>query len=182
MSNAVLRALAFTRDQEQEREHATVAKAVAARLGISPAKGDKSCWPQFTAWCRAKGIDTFPTRPHVLACFILENTALGIGELMRVVDAISTVHENTSDPTLSPLVTAALDRVSGPIEAPRSWDAEHREMWAALPRKLKIYINQREADRDRAVRIAQNNRKKEIKNASTQSTAATGNRDASRAD
>lgn len=151
MTNPVMQALANAREQERERDHAMVAKAVAERLGISPTVGDRSRWSLWQAWCRAKGIDAFPVRPYVLAIYILENSALGIGELSFIVESVSAVHENTSDPTLSPLVTAALDRVS-PIVAPRSWDAEHRTMWQRLPRDLQIYTVARENERDAALR------------------------------
>jgi hypothetical protein len=178
VTNPVLQALANAREQEQEREHAMVSNAVAARLGISPTQGDKSRWPLWQAWCRAKGIDAFPVRPHVLAIYVLDNASLGIGELSRVVEAVSAMHAYSSDPTLSPFVSAALDCVAGPTEPPRSWDAEHRAMFEALPRTLKIYVNQREADRDKALRQAQN-RKKDSKHGTQQqnTTAATGNTD-----
>jgi hypothetical protein len=164
--NPVLQALANARQQDHEREHAMVAKAVTEKLGLSPTIGDKSRWPLWTAWCRAKGIDhAFPVRPHVLAVYLIENEALGIGELMRVVDSVSAfhVHQNASDPTLSPLVTAALDRVS-PINPPRSWDAEHRAMWQRLPRDLQIYAVAREQERDRALKQQMSKQQKDSKN------------------
>jgi hypothetical protein len=174
-----MQALTAAKAQEVEREHAIVANAVAARLGISPTVGDKSRWPRWQAWCRSKGIDAFPVRPHVLACYILDNASLGIGELSRVVESVSAMHALTSDPTLSPMVTAAMATVA-PIEAPRGWDSKHRAMWQRLPRDLQIYTVARENDRDAALRKQMSNRKKDSKNGIHQNTTAAtaGNADA----
>jgi hypothetical protein len=180
--NPVLQALSAARTAEVEREHQIVAQIVAKELSVTPAPLDRSRWPLFQAWCRNRQVDAFPTRPHALACYILENASIGIGELERVVESVSAVHEHTSDPTLSPLVTAALARVS-PIEPPRSWDRAHAAMFMRLPRELKQYVHQREQDRDRAVRVAQNNRKKDSQNGIHQNASpAAGNVDAPRAD
>lgn len=42
------------------------------------------------------------------------------------------------------------------IEAPRSWSKEHKEWFAQLPPSLQQYVNQRETERDTALRRGQN--------------------------
>lgn len=108
---------------------------------------------------------------RLVATYILTHAAPGIEKLTRIVESIAQVHRPAADPCLSPLVSAALNQVA-PVAAPHSWDASHRSMFATLPRPLQLYIGKREADRDRAVRQAQNAKRKDKSNGTTQQSTA----------
>lgn len=74
-----------------------------------------------------------------------------------MVAAISEAHTSAglADPTAGAWVSAAVNEVSR-IRAPRSWPKEGRRRFYALPYDVQLYVNHREAQRDRAVRLAQN--------------------------
>lgn len=43
-----------------------------------------------------------------------------------------------------------------PIPLPRSWPHEHLARWESMPRDLQLYLSDREAQREKIVRRAQN--------------------------
>ena len=60
----------------------------------------------------------------------------------------------STSPVLAALINARVSEIAP--NAPRSWDAEARAAFLQLPANLQRYYAKREADRDRAVRKAQN--------------------------
>jgi hypothetical protein len=183
VTNPVMQALANARQQERDAEERTLTAAVLERLHMAPPPGDRSHFAAWRTWCAGKGIVDYPALPAAVAVYILSNAALG-ERLARVVASISAVHQvnGKADPTLSPIVIEALDSVQPPIEAPRGWNAAHRAMWQRLPRGLRIYVRDRENDRDAALRKQMSKQKDSRPNGkSTQqnaSPAAAGNADA----
>jgi hypothetical protein len=153
VSNPVLAALANARQAERDAEERTLTAAVLANLHMAPPMGDCSHFATWRTFCAGKGIVDYPALPAAIAIYILNSAALG-ERLVKVVASISAVHQanGKADPTLSPIVIAALDSVQPPIQPPRGWDGEHRSTWAALPRSLKIYTAFRENDRDSALK------------------------------
>jgi len=151
--NPVLQALAKAKLAEQ-RQHAA---AVAEHLQLPAAQGfDAAHWKSWTQFCAAKGVEAYPALPASVAIYILTHTALG-AEVVKVVEAVSAVHQGhgAADPTLSPMVVAALNEVD-PVAPPRSWDAAARELWKVLPRAVALQIVARDADARAAVKKALN--------------------------
>lgn len=150
-----MQALVNARLQEQNLHETSVGAAVAARLKVQLAQRDRSEWPVFKAWCEQKAVTPFPARPASVAYFVLDNVLLGIDQIEKVIASISAVHDGVADPTISPLVSAALNHVS-PIDPPRSWPKEHKQRFLSLPRELQVYVVTRETQRDKEVTRAQN--------------------------
>jgi hypothetical protein len=151
--NPVLQALASARQAERDAEERTLTAAVLSNLHMAPPTGDRSHFATWRTWCAGKGIADYPALPAAIAVYLLNNAGLG-ERLAMVVASISAVHQanGKADPTLSPIVIAALDSVQPPIQPPRGWDATHRDMWQRLPRDLRSYTAARENDRDAALR------------------------------
>lgn len=155
MKSPVVQALVNASLREQEQRELALRAVVAKHLDLSPVEeGDRSGWPVFQKWCRQREITPYPARPTSVAGFILDNSALGIEELLRVVKAISLVHETVADPTASGLVPRALNKIA-PIDAPRSWPNAEKVRFKSLPYDLQRYTADREADREKKFRRAQ---------------------------
>jgi len=60
-----------------------------------------------------------------------------------------------ADPTLGGVVTEAVSDLAG-IDPPRSWPAAHKQRFKSLPYDLQVYVGTHEAQRERALRRAQN--------------------------
>jgi hypothetical protein len=152
-----MQALASARRQEQDQYELAFCNAIAARLNLTAPQRDKSEWPTFKTWCKDKAVTPYPARPGIVAFFILDNVLLGIERLLAVVESIAAIHEGVgvADPTVSPLVSAALDQVA-PIQPPRSWPKEQKALFLGLPRILQVYVAAHEADREKVVRRALN--------------------------
>jgi hypothetical protein len=159
LTNPVVAALANAKRREQDEQEARLCAAIHARLKLPPPTGDRSEWPAFAQWAKEKSLTAYPARPGVVALYLLENAALGIDRLEKVVESISAVHEwqGVADPTASDMVSAALNQVApiAPIAPPRSWSAAERPRFLSLPRAMQKYLAAREADRDKEVRRAQ---------------------------
>jgi hypothetical protein len=134
---------------------AAAASIVAARLQVAPRNLNRAEWPVFEAWAKAKQLPALPARPATVAFFILDNVALGLSRLLAVLEAIAAVYEDAADPTLSPVVAAALQKVA-PIPQPRSWPKAAVAQFVALPRSLQTYIAAHETKRDLEIRRCQN--------------------------
>jgi hypothetical protein len=139
VKSPVMKALVNATLQEQELRELALRTTVNAHLDLPAAEGDRSGWPLFKAWCEQRDITPYPARPASIAFFILENTAMGIAELLRIVKSISLVHETVADPTASGAVPAALNKIA-PIVAPRSWPNGEKARFQQLPYDLQIYF------------------------------------------
>jgi hypothetical protein len=73
------------------------------------------------------------------------------------VQDISKLHASIglADPTLGGVVSAAINEIAN-IPPPRSWPGDSKQRFRSLPYDLQVYIADREANRDRALRRAQN--------------------------
>jgi hypothetical protein len=155
VKSPVIQALISSSLHEQERREHALRSIVAAKLDVPAPEGDLSGWPLFKSWCEQRQITPYPARPAAVAAFILENAALGIDELLRIVKSISVVHERVADPTASGAVPAALNKIA-PIQPPRSWPKAERQMLLRLPYDLQKYWHSRADEVDRVVRRSQN--------------------------
>ncbi len=178
-----MQALANARQAERDAEERTLTMAVLSNLHMAPPTGDRSHFAAWRTWCAGKGVVDYPALPAAIAVYILNSAALG-ERLTMVVASISAVHQanGKADPTLSPIVVAALDSVQPPIDPPRGWDGEHCAMWQRLPRDLRSYTVARENDRDAALRKQMTKQSRKDKSDGIQQdaspAAAAGNADA----
>jgi hypothetical protein len=153
VKSPVMKALVNATLQEQELRELALRTTVAAHLDLPPMEGDRSGWPLFKAWCEARDITPYPARPAAVAFLIIENGAMGIDELLRIVTSISLIHETVADPTASGAVPAALNKIA-PIVAPRSWPKEEKARFQQLPYNLQIYVAAHEDQREKEIRRA----------------------------
>jgi hypothetical protein len=175
VSNPVLVALANVRLQESSARENAAASVVAARLNLPVRNLSRDEFPIFDEWCQSKKLPACPARPATVAFFALDNAHLGIDRLLAVVESISAVHGTLADPTLSPIVSAALNEVSL-VMAPRSWPKEPKEQkvrFVDLPYLMQVFIGIREQTRDRDVRKSQNAAAAEISKLKQQLEKAT---------
>jgi hypothetical protein len=113
--------------------------------------------PMFAKWCELNGLAACPAAPAQVARFIVEGAPLGIERLWPAIQDISRLHVSVglADPTLGGVVAEAISDLAG-IEAPRSWPGAHKMRFKLLPYDLQIYVAAHEAQRERALRRAQN--------------------------
>ena len=113
--------------------------------------------PMFARWCELNGISSFPAPPAEVARFVTDCASLGIERLWPAVQEISHVHVSLglADPTLGGVAAAAVNDVAG-ISPPRSWPNDRKQRFGSLPYDLQVYVAAHEAQREKAVRRAQN--------------------------
>jgi hypothetical protein len=113
--------------------------------------------PMFAKWCELNGLSACPAAPVAVARFVADCAALGIERLWPAVQEISKMHAalGLADPTLGGVVADAVDRVAG-VSPPRSWPDDRKLRFKALPYDLQVYVAAHEAQREKAIRRAQN--------------------------
>jgi hypothetical protein len=113
--------------------------------------------PMFARWCELNRACPCPAAPATVARFIGDCASLGIERLWPAVQEISAAHASLglADPTLGRIAATALNEVAG-ILPPRSWPDGHKQRFKSLPYDLQVYVAGHEAQRDRALRRAQN--------------------------
>jgi hypothetical protein len=113
--------------------------------------------PMFAKWCELNGCSPCPAAPADVARFVSDCASLGIEGLWPAVQEISRLHASIglADPTLGGAVAAAINGVAR-ISPPRSWPADHQQRFKSLPYDLQVYVSAHEAQRERALRRAQN--------------------------
>jgi|SRR5579883_1008258 len=163
-----MQALVHAKEQEQFEADRALTTKVLAHLRLSEPQRITALWPVWARWCEDRKITARPALPANIAVFVLNSRP---DTAVSVVAAISAMHWPHADPTSHPLVIAALNQAR-PIEPPRSWDAQHKALWATLPRPIADYIRDRENDRDRALRQHMEKLRKESKSNGTHSTEA----------
>jgi hypothetical protein len=111
----------------------------------------------FARWCALNDVPACPAAPAVVARFVADCAPLGIELLWRAIQDISRMHvaAGLADPTLGGVVAGSISDLAG-VEPPRSWPAERRRSFRSLPYDLQTYVADREAQRERALRRAQN--------------------------
>jgi hypothetical protein len=113
--------------------------------------------PMFVKWCELNGLSPCPAAPSHVARFVVDCTPLGIERLWPAIQDISRLHVSIglADPTLGGLVAEAVSNIAG-IDPPRSWPAAHKQRFKSLPYDLQAYVAAHEAQREKALRRAQN--------------------------
>jgi hypothetical protein len=112
----------------------------------------------FSNWCALNGQRALPASPAAIGKFVDDIAPFGIEKVWDQVQQIRREHyvRDLGDPTLGPgPVSDAINRISG-MTPPRSWRAEAKAEFMALPWPVQVEIGKREAERDRAVRRMQN--------------------------
>jgi hypothetical protein len=113
--------------------------------------------PMFARWCELNSVSFCPAAPADVAKFVADCASLGIERLWPAVQEISKVHVTLglADPTLGGAAAAAINDVAG-IDPPRSWPSDRKQRFKSLPYDLQVYVAAHEAQREKAVRRAQN--------------------------
>jgi hypothetical protein len=116
---------------------------------------------EWRQWCEVNGRSPAPAAPADIAKFIEDVAELGIDRVWQAVREISAAHEQfgLADPTKARCVLWAIGKISK-IEAPRSWPDADKPLFLELPYDVQKVVLRREAERDREVRRAHNERDK----------------------
>ena len=113
--------------------------------------------PMFAKWCELNGVTACPATPASVARFVTDCASLGMSRLWPAMQEISRMHMalGLADPTLGGAAASAMNAVAA-IPPPRSWAARFKQRFAALPYDIQIHLASHEAQRERALRRAQN--------------------------
>ncbi len=126
-------------------------------LLVALAQARQRAAPMFAKWCELNGVSACPAAPSDVARFVTDCAALGIERLWPAVQEISKMHAaiGLADPTLGGVAAAAIDKVAG-IVPPRAWPGEQKLRFRTLPYDLQAFVATHEAQREKAIRRAQN--------------------------
>lgn len=126
-------------------------------LLLALAQARQRAAPMFAKWCELNGVPPCPAAPANVARFVTDCAALGIGRLWPAVQEISKMHAalGLADPTLGGVASAAIDKVAD-VVPPRAWPGEQKLRFKALPYDLQVFVEMHEAQREKAIRRAQN--------------------------
>jgi hypothetical protein len=112
----------------------------------------------FLAWCEQARVRPLPARPTSVAAFAQAQQDRGVPRerVRATLEAIESLHNAASvgNPCATPVVQIVT--AASTIEPPRSWPKEWKEEFKTYPREAQEKIAAREADREKALRIAQN--------------------------
>jgi hypothetical protein len=113
--------------------------------------------PMFVKWCELNGLSPCPAAPAHVARFVVDCAPLGIERLWPAIQDISRLHVavGLADPTLGGVTAEAISDLAG-IDPPRSWPAGPKQRFKSLPYDLQVYVAAHEAQREKALRRAQN--------------------------
>ncbi len=113
--------------------------------------------PMFAKWCELHGLSPYPAAPAHVARFVMDCAPLGIERLWPAVQDISRLHVSAglADPTLGGAAAAAISDLAR-IDPPRSWPNDRKLRFRSLPYDLQVYVAAHEAQREKALRRAQN--------------------------
>lgn len=113
--------------------------------------------PLFARWCELNGAPFCPARPADVARFVSDCAPLGIDRLWTALRQVSESHASLglADPTLGTPVAAAVSDVAA-VDPPRSWANEYKLRFRSLPYDLQVFVGSHEAQREKALRRAQN--------------------------
>ncbi|MEH2557185.1 hypothetical protein V1286_004714 [Bradyrhizobium algeriense] len=111
----------------------------------------------FVKWCELNGLSPCPAEPAHVVRFVVDCAPLGIERLWPAIQDISRLHVSVglADPTLGGVAAEAISDLAG-IDPPRSWPAGHKQRFKSLPYDLQVYVASHEAQREKALRRAQN--------------------------
>ena len=113
--------------------------------------------PVFARWCELNTASFCPAAPATIARFVKDCGALGTERLWPALQDISKLHSSLglADPTLGGVVAQAISDLAG-IAPPRSWPDNRKRRFKSLPYDLQLFIAAHEAQREKALRRAQN--------------------------
>jgi hypothetical protein len=113
--------------------------------------------PLFAKWCELSGVPACPASPASVARFVTDCAALGVDRIWPAVQDISRMHVSLglADPTLGGTAASAMSAIAA-IPPPRSWPAPFKQRFDALPYDIQVHLASHEAQRERALRRAQN--------------------------
>ncbi|WP_298243727.1 hypothetical protein [uncultured Bradyrhizobium sp.] len=113
--------------------------------------------PIFARWCELNGVTACPAAPASIARFVTDCASLGMSRLWPAVQDISRMHVSLglADPTLGGAAASAISATAA-VSPPRSWPGPFKQRFAALPYDIQLYLAAHEAQRERALRRAQN--------------------------
>ncbi|QQO23160.1 hypothetical protein JJB98_26095 [Bradyrhizobium diazoefficiens] len=113
--------------------------------------------PMFVKWCELNGVSACPATPASVARFVADCAALGMSRLWPAVQDISRMHVSLglADPTLGGAAASAMSAIAA-ISPPRSWPGPFKQRFTALPYDIQVHLAAHEAQRERALRRAQN--------------------------
>lgn len=113
--------------------------------------------PLFVKWCELNGVTACPATPASVARFATDCASLGMSRLWPAMQEISRMHTalGLADPTLGGPAADAMSVIAA-ISPPRSWPAQFKRRFAALPHDIQVYLASHDAQRERALRRAQN--------------------------
>jgi hypothetical protein len=113
--------------------------------------------PMFVKWCELNGATACPATPASVARFVADCASLGMSRLWPAVRDISRMHValGLADPTLGGLAASAMSGIAA-IPPPRSWPGRFKQQFGALPYDIQVHLASHEAQRERALRRAQN--------------------------
>lgn len=113
--------------------------------------------PMFVKWCELNGVTACPASPASVARFVADCGSLGMSRLWPAVQEISRMHTalGLADPTVGGAAASAMS-ANAAIPPPRSWPERFKRRFAALPHDIQVHLASHEAQRERALRRAQN--------------------------
>jgi hypothetical protein len=157
MTSPVLTALAQSHINETARREADLARRVHRVIGPNPVT-DGSIPAIFLGFCQQNGVPALPARPSTCALFCLQHQEFGADALVGVMAGVARAHlaAGVADPTSDWQVNAVLQRIVRCVP-PRSWPKEKKLEFMRLPIDLQVWVAKRDEERDRAVRMAQQN-------------------------
>jgi hypothetical protein len=166
MSNAVAAQLNRIKQQEIAQAEDTLAGAVVAELNYRPANSNTGKhFAQFATWCEQNKLRALPARDVTVAAYVLQLLHLGVtlDGIIAAMSEIQRAHDLAfGDPTSTPIVQAALDRVAGEhFEPPHSWPAHEKQQWRWLPLWVRAIVSKRELQRERAFHAERQKQKRE---------------------
>jgi hypothetical protein len=112
----------------------------------------------FGKWCIVRGVRSLPAAPAHVAAFIVDASGnKPVKEIWPMVQEISRAHlsKGFADPTAGGVVGDMINSIAL-IDAPRSWPAEQKARFKALPYDLQVFFAHHENRREKEVRRAQN--------------------------
>jgi hypothetical protein len=149
--------------QVRANEIARAESALANQLALPPVsdldEDTQKLLVPFVRWCNDANVRHAPALPTTCAAFILSQHKIGIApeRIAAVAQAIEELHDyfGLPNPVQTRACSHALEQVFD-IEAPRSWPKEARAEFVQLPPLIRKTIADREKDRERTLRRAQN--------------------------
>ena len=114
----------------------------------------------FVQWCASANVRHLPAAPATCATFILSQSTVGVApeRIAATAQAIELLHDHygQSNPIQTRAARWALEQVLPQTDAPRSWPAAEKAQFAHLPVQIRNVIANREQDREKTLRRAQN--------------------------